>query len=277
MSKKNKIRRLVNDISGRFEHLVYPFTKQGRKLSEFEGAFENQRAVIIGTGPSLRVEDLEKLEGWKTFACNKIYLAFDKTEWRPDFYSICDVTVAEHCSDYNFDNDFSNTTLINAIITEGLIQTHLPILHYLYSMKYSIEDWKPGQQVTQPESFSKGIFKGGYSVMIEQLQIAYLMGFSDVAVIGADLSYFGGSPIGKRSASGNLIRYEGKTAGQNYFHKDYYRPGEVTTTPQVEKMRIAWEYCRLLYESSGRTLVNASRQSALEHVTRVAFDDLFPA
>ena len=40
--------------------------------------------------------------------------------------------------------------------------------------------------------------------------------------------------------------------------------------------KIAWEYCRLLFESTGRTLVNASRRSELEHVTRVDFDELFP-
>lgn len=275
MSIKSKIGRQVNRVTRKLARIGHPVTRNDRHLAELEGKYEGQKAVIIGTGPSLRINDLERLHGWQTFACNKIYLAFDQTDWRPDFYSICDIKIAEHCNEIDFNRYFQKTTVINAIGTKNSLKADTPVLHYRYSSYFSIGDWNHGEDIKFPRSFGSGIF-GGYSVMVEQLQMAYLMGFTKVAVIGADLSYFGGKKTGETSPSGDLVSYDGNEVERNYFHKNYYRPGDVTTVPQVEKMRNAWEYCRILYETSGRTLVNASRQSALERVSRVPFDDLFP-
>lgn len=45
------------------------------------------------TGPSLKMEDLDTLnqQGEYSIGVNRIYLAFDKTDWRPDYYVVCDV------------------------------------------------------------------------------------------------------------------------------------------------------------------------------------------
>lgn len=246
-----------------------------RRLAALEGKFEGGRAVIIGTGPSLRVEDLDRLAGWTTFACNKIYLAFESTAWRPDFYSISDIKLAEHANEFDFGRHFANTTIINSLITREAFHQPVPVHHYRYREAFCITHWQPGAVPQAPHSFATGILSGGNSVMIDQLQMAYLMGFREVAIIGADLSYFGGTKTGETSRSGELIRYDSNEAEKNYFHKDYYQLGAITTVPNIDKMKHAWEFCRMLFESSGRSLVNASRQTALEHVPRVNFDKLF--
>ena len=43
-------------------------------------------AYILGNGPSLTVELLDSLIGHVTYACNRIHLIYDKTEWRPTYY-----------------------------------------------------------------------------------------------------------------------------------------------------------------------------------------------
>jgi hypothetical protein len=270
------IRRRVEKIAHALAKRGFPITSHDRRLAALEGKFHGSRAVIIGTGPSLKVEDLDRLTGWTTFACNKIYLAFDNTAWRPNFYSISDIKLAEHANEFDFQSHFANTTIINSLITRAAFHQSLPVHHYRYSEATSISYWQPGTTPPAPESFAKGIFSGGNSVMIDQLQMAYLMGFREVAIIGADLSYFGGIKTDEKCQSGELIRYDGNEAEKNYFHKDYYQPGAITTVPNIDKMKHAWEYCRVLFESTGRRLINASRQSALEHVTRVDFDALFP-
>lgn len=45
---------------------------------------------ILGNGPSLNEHNLDSLEGVPTFASNAIYLVFEKTKWRPDFYRCVD-------------------------------------------------------------------------------------------------------------------------------------------------------------------------------------------
>jgi len=46
--------------------------------------------LVVGNGPSLRVEDLESLAHIPSVASNKITLLFDRTQWRPTLYTIAD-------------------------------------------------------------------------------------------------------------------------------------------------------------------------------------------
>jgi len=79
-----------------------PFTNKLSKrlksyyqLSNLCNIHKDSRAFIIGSGPGLRIEDLDKLKNEITFACNKIYLAFEKTDWRPNYLSVTDNLVAK--------------------------------------------------------------------------------------------------------------------------------------------------------------------------------------
>jgi hypothetical protein len=51
---------------------------------------------VIGNGRSLKVEDLGRVRDEITFASNKGNLAFDETSWRPTYYSVSDVLVAQN-------------------------------------------------------------------------------------------------------------------------------------------------------------------------------------
>lgn len=44
------------------------------------------RAFIVGNGPSLAHTPLDMLIGETAFACNRIALIYDKTDWRPNYY-----------------------------------------------------------------------------------------------------------------------------------------------------------------------------------------------
>ena len=52
------------------------------RLQKFYNTKVGKRCFIIGNGPSLRIEDLERIKD-DTFAVNRIYKIFDKTFWRP--------------------------------------------------------------------------------------------------------------------------------------------------------------------------------------------------
>jgi hypothetical protein len=45
-----------------------------------------ERAFILGNGPSLNDLDFNKLKGETTYAVNRIWKMFDKTDWRPTHY-----------------------------------------------------------------------------------------------------------------------------------------------------------------------------------------------
>lgn len=63
---------------------------ESRRISGIKDVYKGKRCFIVGNGPSLRVDDLDKIKNEYSFASNKIYKIFDKTMWRPDYYVICD-------------------------------------------------------------------------------------------------------------------------------------------------------------------------------------------
>ena len=64
--------------------------RQFSRLKEFENKYNGERCFIIATGPSLTIDDLEKLKDEYTFGVNSIIKLFDETDFRPDFYGIQD-------------------------------------------------------------------------------------------------------------------------------------------------------------------------------------------
>jgi hypothetical protein len=48
-----------------------------RQIRQFRNRHPGERCFIIGNGPSLAIDDLDRLRSKTTFASNKIYLAFD--------------------------------------------------------------------------------------------------------------------------------------------------------------------------------------------------------
>ena len=63
-------------------------------LKTLKNRYAGKRCFVIGNGPSLTKEDLELLRNEVTFASNRIYKMFDKTDWRPTFYAVFDESVA---------------------------------------------------------------------------------------------------------------------------------------------------------------------------------------
>lgn len=261
MNLKSKAKRVAKAI------LDLP---RAAKLRKLHGIHKGEDAVVIGMGPSLRPEDLDYFKGYRTFACNKIYLGFDKTDWRPDYYSICDLLVAENNRDQIINMDFGNALPIHSMTVRKQLAEQRNALFYNYN--HTITDWTVGQPAMLTRDLGKGIHSGGFSVLIDQIQIACLMGFSNIYVVGLDFSFSGGIPTGDRCVSGEVLVSEGEI---NHFHQDYRKPGETWTVPRMQEQAHAFAFCRAACEASGVNLYNASRKSALEALKRISFDETF--
>ncbi len=69
------------------------------ELSKYKNIHNGKRAFIIGNGPSLRKEDLDKLycHGEICFGANKIFKIYGQTEWKADYYMMTDQRMIEEC------------------------------------------------------------------------------------------------------------------------------------------------------------------------------------
>jgi len=121
---KSEVKHAFLSESNMLDAISAPMLKSCyQQLKPLKNKHLNKRSFIIGTGPSLTIKDLELLENEITFGCNKLYLAFDNTDWRPTYFTMSDPIHLKN----SYDNvvDLKTTTMFfsftgaqHAIITE---------------------------------------------------------------------------------------------------------------------------------------------------------------
>jgi 6-hydroxymethylpterin diphosphokinase MptE-like protein len=273
--RRHRIPRRVAEMPLQFfRRLGCPVTRSDREIVRLKRAHAGRRAFIIGNGPSLSVQDLDRLHNQITFASNKIYLAFSDTSWRPTYYFVTDLLVAQH-----------NASVIGRLpLKKFMVEDVRPAFKYddsiiwLHDLKRNevIADRSTGETIGIRSHFSNDILIGvdpGWSVIYTQLQVAFYMGVSEVVLIGVDFSF----SVPQRRVQTNAFGYEvviESEGERNHFHPDYRKPGELWSLPQLECQKWSFEAARNHYESCGRRILNASRRTALDVFERADFDRL---
>ena len=268
-----KIKRKLKSGCRRIVQLSYPCCRKQELevdplevLRKIKNRHQGQKCVVVGMGPSLKVSDLDAFKGCPTIACNKIFLAFENTSWRPDYYMVSDVLVAEQ-----------NKSDIEAIEAEkyfpSWVASHSDGLGKINWIPVSQSNsFVPGESVGFSKDLTKGIEPGGCTVIYDMLQLAYHLGFVEVALVGIDFSFTNSKTSGVSCEQGEVLVSEGEV---NHFSKDYRKEGEKWTIPKLEEQKIAFAEAVKAFEEDGRILVNASRQTQLEVVPRVDFNEYF--
>lgn len=234
-----------------------------KKLIALKNRHLGQRCFIVGNGPSLRIEDLDKLSqnGDITIASNKIFLAFKDTDWRPTYYSVADLLVAEN-----------NSTTINSLNLTKLFPDHFRSyfgcetrkkkhngVHMYYRMlkqKYDNNNYLP--------YFSDDPLIGlhvGETVTNVNIQLAYYLGCNPIYLIGIDGKYRIPQKTSKHHIHGKVLISDGE---KNHFHPDYHEKGESWCIPKTDAHECAFKYSKQFLESKGITILNASRETAVK-------------
>lgn len=228
-------------------------------LNAVRNSHQGERCFVLGNGPSLTVADLERLVGEVTFAANKIYLCFDQTTWRPTYYSVEDLLVAQN-----------NRTQIMAL--EGMTKIFPDhMLKYLPRRpNHHYARWLPPADNTSPfRRFSNDLVKGvcwGSTITYSMLQMAVHMGFKEIYLLGIDHSYI--EP--ETRVDGALV----SQGERNHFHPDYRKPGERWHFPVLDRLENSYRYAREATEAMGVKVWNASRFSKLEAFDRADLDEV---
>lgn len=228
------------------------------------------KAVILGNGWSLQEHlergDFDLLKQVDTFAMNLIDLLYDKTDWRPTNYiwieqanqagtidrmqdiveihvrpkkEMCYIGVKFHSQLHRrFKNDFY--THSNDFRREKI--------NYLHRCSNNTHGGQADEALTPTQwHLPMPCCYGG--TMNTALQLAFMLGYTDVAVIGADLGYKNGS--NNNFDPSYTARIDGKWALHNQ------------TLERVHSM------AREHYEKWGRRIVNAGIRGELKAYDRV--------
>lgn len=230
---------------------------QHPELAELKDKHKGKRIFVIGNGPSLRMEDLDKLheEGEICIAANKIFRAYDKTKFRADYLCFSDYRVINDCKE-------DIPSLEGKVIVAD--NYHLGINEYIEGVQYVHmvgEEYYPNYPRFS-EDLTTGVYLG-YSVTYDiALQLAAYMGAKEIYLLGIDFSF-----------SNNV------TDKNNYFIQGYYKVSEKESYKAVvferDKIQKAYEAAERYSKENGFRIYNATRGGMLEVFERVDFESLF--
>lgn len=223
-------------------------------------AHKGQRGFVIGNGPSLKMEDLDRLQDEITIASNKIYLAFEKTDWRPTYFTVCDALVWKKIKGE------VHRFITNVHAASYLFGTPLKLRKRVRFWKFLHPRDSQGE-LHFSKDLERGAFGGG-TVTFENLQIAVHLGLNPIYIIGCDHFY---------SGEGEVKQDEAIVAGEvsNHFIKGYRKAGEKVNPAPVDEMNVGYARAREFADKEGIKIYNATRGGYLEAFERANFDELF--
>lgn len=245
--------------------LDYDFEKRRRykgtsRIRRLKSTKERKRCFIIGNGPSLTINDLEKLLNEDTFAVNRIYQIFDKTSWRPTYYVSQDRFVANDIKDdldevvKSCQHIFLNSCLWNVIKPEFKKQN----VHFIFLNDRD----RDGDFPFFSDDICEQIYEGN-TVTYACIQIAVYMGYSEIYIIGVDHNY-----ARVEQKDGTIIENVGV---RNYMPG---LEGKQGFLPALDRATLAYQRAKQICDERGIVIRNATRGGKLEEFIRVDLDEI---
>ena len=220
------------------------------RLKEFENKYDGKRCFIIATGPSLTIDDLEKLKNEYTFGVNSIIKLFDKTDFRPDFYGIQDRDVYGAMQDIIISTEFK--IAFYADIIEKYYNVPSNFIPFPYNGEYHLYNGKLGEYNSKFSDNAYKIVYDGYSITYSLIEIAVYMGFKEIYLVGCDCSYPKGS--------------------KNHVVESGFIDKNANSNPI--RMRVGYQCAKEYADSHGIKIYNATRGGELETFERVDLDEI---
>lgn len=213
-----------------------------RRLRAWRNRYVDQKAVIMCNGPSLLQTDFSLLDGLFVFGLNKINLLMERQDVRPS----CIVAVNKLVLTQN--SEFYNTTGLPLFLDSAALALGIERrdnVAFLHSTNF--------------RSFARNCEKSvyqGYTVTYVALQLAFHMGFKNVALIGCDHTFSAKGPANKAVQSSET--------DTDHFDPRYFAGGQQWQLPDLAESEISYMMARDVFEAFGRTIVNATCGGQLE-------------
>ncbi len=250
---------------------------------------DSHSVFILGNGPSLNEHNLEHLEGIPTFASNAIFLIFEKTSWRPDYYSCVDSAVlpdqkedlsiwARKLKRTKFFFPFQIVTHDSPFTPQNVDEIVLPRKNVCYFDSRPL-NLNGGQK--QIFSLAEDDFLvEPMTVTITLMQLAVKLGARRLFLIGCDTEYKvpdDATILDQDSPRVDKRIVLDKDEDPNHFDPRYFGKGKVWHTPNPDLMISHYEKAKAICEENGIEIFNAGIGGKLEVFPRISFDEAISA
>lgn len=234
---------------------------EGKELKKLKGIHVGKRCFIIGNGPSLTAGDLSRLQKNKeiTFAFNRIYHIFDKTEWRPTYYISQDEKMLAGCRN-EVEKIQADIKFIPAEMEwyYDIQISNIQPFHILIKNKNDYPEFS--------EDISKYIVNSK-TVVYTAIQIAVYMGIKEIYLIGIDHHFHT-----SMNAKGEIVV---DSTAKDYFCENYNDDKEQLYIPNTDLSTLTFIAAKEYASLHGIRIYNATRGGKLEVFPRVDFDQIF--
>jgi hypothetical protein len=239
-----------------------------KSLSSLHNRHRGGRCFILGNGPSLNRINIDDLRSEICFGVNSIFLMTRSNGFSPTYYVVEDNLVFSE-NQAEIDAYEGVTKILPKVYAEKLACRDTC---YVFDMETSFYNKRDPSRYAVPQfnRTPEARFFCGQSVTYINMQLAYYMGFQEVVLVGMDFSY---SRPPSHEQQGNHIRSHGDDP--NHFHKDYFGKGKTWKDPRLGRVLRSYMRAKFEFESSGRTIMNATPGGELELFPRVPFESLF--
>lgn len=232
-----------------------PWSDNDGKIASIKGIHEGRTGWLCGNGPSVRIEDLERLQNEVTFGCNRIYLAYDKMRFRPTY--LCS-------TDEQMIRDFGPEMVERHPGMVLLVANENPKLRGEY-VWFQMGSRTPLEFSTNVYDF---VMPGG-GTLIAAVQIGFHMGITRFYTYGMDHNFT--FAIDEKEKD----HYKKASGDGNHFISGY-RSGKRWAPPVLWQVEGALLSCHVFLQQYGGWIRNATRGGKLEVLSRVDFDLVSP-
>lgn len=233
-----------------------------KKLASYRNKHIGERVFLIGTGPSLRVEDLEMIKDEYSIGCNMIYKIYSQTDWRPTYHCLTDRNYGIRLS-----KELSEKVTIPFFVPKSTYVRMKP--HPDNSIWISdIYDENVYKVTGQMLSYCR--VQG--TVMGFMIELAMYMGFDEIYLLGVDCTssfqkqgHFVNDYVPESLNRENEQRLKGNG---NLTHEE-------VASKSIDRSIAAYETIQKFVMQTGKAKVyNATRGGALEVFPRVCLENV---
>jgi hypothetical protein len=224
------------------------------RLGWLRNRHQGERCVLVANGPSLNQMNLDFLRRETVIGLNKITLGLQRFGFYPRYYVAVNPKVLQQAGPE-----------IRALNCVKFLGEHAQSAGLVEdALTYVV---RPAQREL---GFSTDLAQGmleGWTVTFAALQVAYHLGFDEVALIGLDHRYrFEGLPNETRVMHG---------PDPNHFSDQYFAAGQAWDNPDLARSEQSYRRALEAFERAGRRVLDATLGGACTVFPKVDYKTIF--
>lgn len=273
MSGLKKIKKVIKPLYNKGKYVCYKtegilarnhvyLNSNIKKLASYKDKHKGERVFLIGTGPSLKAEDLEMIRNEYSIGCNMVYKIYSQTSWRPTYHCVTDRNYGIRLSE-----ELSRKITVPFFVPKS---TYVRMKQHPQNSIWISDIYEQDTYEVTGDMLSYCRVQG--TVMGFMIELAIFMGFEEIYLLGVDCtsSFQKKGHFVKDYVPENLNK-----ENEQRLRADDNLTKEQAAARSIDRSISAYKTIQEFVMQTGKAKVyNATRGGALEVFPRVCLENV---